>query len=200
MDTAIAGDHWSKRRHRLWTLLPLPLSLILFGCLHSPWICNVRAGFWIRDGARQVFKAAENSGCDSNAGCRPGYNTTGWGFYRCWCATTTCTGRGCWWLYWLSLSSARVESHELTDISNTRSVQRRWGGGVLTLDCIGYRTPSLRGIPPASRHRSASLNRHKLRIPQRPTLGLILTISLAANISYDRSRVGVRGCVRHIPI
>jgi len=80
----------------------------------------------------------------------------------------------------------------LSDICNARIVQQRLGGGVLTLDCRGYGTPSLRGIPLASRHGNASLSRWKLRIPRRPTLLLILTISKTSNISYDRSRVRMR--------
>jgi len=66
--------------------------------------------------------------------------------------------------------------------------------------CRGYGTPSLSGIPLASRYGNASLSRRKSKIPRRPTLLLILTISKTSNISYDRSRVKVRTMGRHSPI
>jgi len=73
-------------------------------------------------------------------------------------------------------------------------VQRRCGGGVLTRDCRGCRTPSLGGITLASQCGKASLSRGKLRIPRRPTLLLFL------NNSYDRSRARVRALGRYSPI
>jgi hypothetical protein len=76
MDAATARDHLSWCRQRLWLQLPLSLSLILFGSSCSQWICNDRAGFWIRDGGRQVFKTAGRSGSARNAGCGAGYNAT----------------------------------------------------------------------------------------------------------------------------
>jgi len=56
MDVATTGDHWSRCRHHLQLQLPLPLSLIHFSSSHSEWICNDRAGFWTRDGGRQVSR------------------------------------------------------------------------------------------------------------------------------------------------
>jgi len=183
MNAATAGDHWSRCRHRLCLQLPLPLSLIHFCSLCLQWISNDRAGFWIRDGGRQVFKTIERSGSSSNAGCGAGYNATRWvclwGSAGCWCVTTACTWRGGWSNYWPTLCSGRG------DICNARIVQQRWRGGVLTLNCRGYRTPSLWGIPLASRYGHASLSRGMLRIPRRPTLLVILTISKTLNISYD---------------
>jgi len=76
MDAVTAGDHRLRCRHRLHLQLPLPLSLILFSSSQSEWICNDRAGFWIRDGGRQVLKTSERSGSDNNAGCGAGYNAT----------------------------------------------------------------------------------------------------------------------------
>jgi len=52
----------------------------------------------------------------------------------------------------------------------------------------------------ASRYGNASPSRGNVRIPQRPMLLLILTISKTSNISYDRSRARVRSLGRHIPI
>jgi len=72
----MAGDHSSRCRHRLGLQLPLRLSLILFSSSGSEWISTDRAGFWIRDGGRQVFKTSERSGSDDNAGCGAGYNAT----------------------------------------------------------------------------------------------------------------------------
>jgi len=88
----------------------------------------------------------------------------------------------------------------LSDICNARIVQPRSGGGVLTMNCRGYGTPSLRGIPLASRYGNASHSRRKLRIPRRPTLLLIPTISKTSNIPYDQSRVTVSAFGRHSPI
>jgi len=204
MDAATARDHWLRCRHPLQLQLPLPLSLVLFGSLRWQWICNDHAGFSIRDGGWQVFKTAERSGCASFAGCGDGYNATHWiGLYgstASWCVTTACTRRGCWSNRWPSLCSGWGGSYTLGDICNARIVQRRWGGGVLTLDCRGYGTLSLRGIPLAGRYGNASLSRGKLRFPRRPTLLFILTISKTLNISYDRSRGRVRAVGRHIPI
>jgi len=200
MDAATAGDHWSRCRLRLRFQLPLPLSLNLLSSLRSEWICNHRAGFCIRDGGRQVFKTSERSGSDNNAGCGAGYNATCWGSSGCWCATTACTQRGGWSICWPSLCRGRGRIHALIDICNARIVQGRWGGGVLILDCRGYGTLSLRGIPLANLYRNASPGRRKLRIPRRPTLLLILTISKTSNISYDWSRVRVRALGMHSSI
>jgi hypothetical protein len=65
------------------------------------------------------------------------------------------------------------------------------------MDCRGYGTLSLRGIPLARRYGNASLSRGKLRIPRRPTLLLILTIRKPSNISYDRRRDTVRALGMH---
>jgi len=204
MDAATDRDHWSRCRHHLRLQFPLPLSLILFGSLRSQWIRNDRVGFWIWDGGRQVFKTTERNGSASNARCCTGYNATRWvclyGSAGNWCVTTTCTWCGGWSNYSLSLCSGRGGSHVLGDICNARSFQRRWGGGVVTLDCRGYETPSLRGIPLASRYGNVSCTRRKVRIPQIPTDLLILTISNTLNISCDRSHVRVRALGRHIPI
>jgi len=190
MDAATAGDHRSRRRQHLRLQLPLPLSLIPVCSSWLQWICNDRAHFWIMDRGRQLVKTAERSGGASNAGCGVGYNATRWVcLWRSagrWCVTTACIWRGGWRNYWPSLCSGRG------DICNARIVQWRWGGGVLTLDCRGYETPCLRGIPLASRYRNASLCSGKLRIPWRPMLLLILTISKTSNISYNRRRDRVR--------
>ena len=136
------------------------------------------------------------SGSGSNGECGAGYNASRWvclwASSGCWCATTACNGRGGWSIYCPSLCSRKSENDALSDISNTRIVQRRWVGGVFTLDCRGYGTPSLRGIPPASYYGNASLSMGKLRIPQRPILMLILMICMTSNISYDRSCIMVR--------
>ena len=168
------------------------------------WICNDHMGFWIRDRGRQVVKTAGRNRSASNARCGAGYNAT-----RCvclyrsagsWFVLTGCIRRSGWSNYWPSLCSKLGGSNALSDICNARIVQRRRGGGVLTLDCRGHGTPSLRGIPLASRYGNASLNRRKLRITWRPTLMLILMIGNNSNLSYDRSRVRVRALARHIPI
>ena len=117
-----------------------------------------------------------------------------------WCATTAYIWCGSWSICWPSLCSRLSGSHVLSDICNARIVQWRWGDRVLTLDCRGYRTPSLRGIPLASRYGNASISRCKLRIPRRHTLLLILTINKTSNISCNRSRVKVRALGRHSPI
>jgi hypothetical protein len=63
------------------------------------------------------------------------------------------------------------------------------------LDCRGYRTPSLRGIPPAGQYGKASLSRGKMRIPRRRSHLLILRMTNTANSSYSRgrNRVGAAG-------
>ena len=66
--------HNLRSPHRLQ--LPLPLSLILLGSSRSEWICNDPAGFWIRDGGRQVIKTAMSRVSDSNAECGAGFNAT----------------------------------------------------------------------------------------------------------------------------
>jgi hypothetical protein len=68
------------------------------------------------------------------------------------------------------------------------------------LDCRGYGTPSLGGIPLASQYRNASLSRGKLRISRRPTLVLILTIRKTSNISYNQRRDRVWASGMHHPI
>jgi len=68
------------------------------------------------------------------------------------------------------------------------------------MDCSGYETASLGGIPLARRYGIASLSRWKLRIPRRTTLLLILTSGNTSNISYDRSRVKVRALESQSPI
>ena len=88
----------------------------------------------------------------------------------------------------------------MSDICPTRNVQRIGGGGVLTLDCRGYGTRSLRGIPLASQYGHASHSRRNLRIARRPTLALILTIPKTLNIVYDRGHVRVSALGKHIPI
>jgi len=199
MDAVTAWDHWSRCSHRLWLQLPMPLSLIHCCSSRSQWICNDRAGFWIRDVGRQVFKTAERSGSASHARCRAGYNATHgvclWGSSRCWCIR-----RGGWSFYWPWLCSRRGGSDVSSDICIARIIQWRWGGGVLTLDCRGYGTPSLRGIPVASWYVNVSLCRGKLKISWWPTLLLILTMRKTLNILYDRRGVRVRALMRHHPI
>jgi len=204
MNAATSADHWSRWRHRLRLQLPLPLSLIPFCSSRSQRICNDRMGFWIRDGGRQVFKTAESCGSSSNAGCGAGYDATPCvcvcGSAGCWCVTSACTWCGGWSNYWPSLCSGRGGSHALSDICNTTILQLRWRGGVLTLDCRSYGTPSLRGIPLASRYGNASLSRGKLSIPRRPPHLLILMIRKTLNISYDRRHDRVSALGRHHPI
>ena len=62
------------------------------------------------------------------------------------------------------------------------------------MDCRGYGTPSLIGIPRASRCGYASLSRWKLRIPRRPPHVLFQT-----DLS-DCSSVRVSALGRHSPI
>ena len=57
------------------------------------------------------------------------------------------------------------------------------------MECIGYGTPSLRGIPLASRYRKASHCRGMVNIPRRPTLLLILKIIKSSDMHYHRSHV-----------
>jgi len=201
MDAATSSDHWSLCKHRLRLQLPQPLPLIPFCSSRSQWICDDRTDFWIWDGGGQVFKTAERSGSVSNAGCGAGYDATLWvclcDSAGCWCFTTACTRPGGWSNYWPSLCSRRGGSHTLSNICNMRIVQRRWGGGVLTLDCRGYRTPSLRGICLASRYGNTSLRRGKLSIPRRLMLLLIPTIRKTSNISYHRRHDRVRALGRH---
>jgi hypothetical protein len=78
--------------------------------------------------------------------------------------------------------------------------QRKSGDGVLTFDCRGDVTPSLRGIPLTSQYRNASLSSRKFRIHQSLMDLWSLTFSNTSNIVYDRSRVRVRAFVKHIPI
>jgi len=49
MDAVTARDHWSQCRHCMRFQLPLPVSLIAFCSECSQWICNDRAGVWIKD-------------------------------------------------------------------------------------------------------------------------------------------------------
>jgi len=58
----------------------------------------------------------------------------------------------------------------------------------------------MRGIPRASQYGDASPSRGKLRIPRRPMLLLIPTISKTSNISYGRQCDGVKALGRHRPI
>jgi len=204
MDAATAGDHRVRCRHCLRLQLPLPLAGIPFSSSCSQRICNDSAGFWIRDGGRHVIKTAGMSRSASNDECRAGLNVTLWvclwGSSRCWCATTAWTQHGCWSRYWPSLCSGRGGCHVLNDICNLSIVQQRWEGGVLNLEGRGYGTPSLRGIPLASRYWNASLRMGTLRIPRSPRRLLILTISKSSIISYARSRVRVKALGSHSQI
>jgi hypothetical protein len=142
----------------------------------------------------------QHFGCDpdpdpksqSRTSANTRYNAIHWGSSRCCCAATACTRRGGCPMYWPLLCSVRGGSQGLFDICNARIVQRRWGDGVLTFGCRGYGTPSMRGIHFANQYGNTSFSRRKLRIPQRPTLLLILTISKMSNILNDQSRVKVR--------
>jgi len=84
----------------------------------------------------------------------------------------------------MSLCSGRGGSYAMSDMCHARIVQRRLWGGVLTLDCRGYGTPSLRGIPLASWNGNASLSREMWRNSRRRTLLLNLTTSKTLNILY----------------
>jgi len=198
-DAATVGDHWLRCRHRVQLQLRLPLSLIPFCSSHWQWIWNDHVGLWIRDVGRQVFITTERGRSASNATCGAGYNVMCWvclwRFSGCWC--TPC---GSWSNYSPSLCRGRGGSHALSDICNVRIVQRSWGGGDLTLDCRGYGTLSLRGIPLASQYGTVYLSRGKLRIPRRPMLLLILTISMTSNISYKQRGLWVKALGRHYPI
>jgi len=193
MAAVTAGHYWLRCRHCLRLQLPLPLSLIPCCCSRLQWICNDHARFWIRDEGRQVCYTAWMSGSDSNAGCTAGYNVTlwlcMWGPSEFWCDTTGCTQGGGLGIHWPLLCSGRCGSHGLSEIWKTRIVQRRWGAGVLGLYRRDYGTPSLRGIPLASRYGNASLRRWKWKIPWSHTRWLILMVSKPSNILYDRSRV-----------
>jgi len=146
MNTVTSSDHWSRCRHCPQLQLSLPLSLIRFCSSRWQWICNDHAGLWIRDGGKQVLKTAEMSGSASNAGYGAGYDAIRWfclcDLAGCWCVTTVCTRRGGWSNYSPSLFSPQGGSHAFSDIGNTRIFQRRWGCGVLSLDCRCYGTPS----------------------------------------------------------
>jgi len=117
-----------------------------------------------------------------------------WGSSRFWC-----TWHGGQSIHWPSLGRGLDGSHVLRDLCNTRSVQWGWGGGVLTLDCRGYGTAVLRGIPFASWYGNTSHSMGKLITPWRPTLVLILTITKTSNSSYDWSRLRVKTLGRHYP-
>jgi len=126
------------------------------------------------------------------------FNATGCVLLHCsswsWCATTACTRRSGWIITWPSLWSGLGGSHALSHIWDARIVQQRWRGGVLTMDCRGYGTPSLRVIPLTSRCGKASPSRGKLKIPWRLTHLLFLTNS------YKPSHGRVRSMGRHSPI
>jgi len=147
------------------------------------------------DGGRPVFKSAERSRSGCNARCGAGYNTICsvcmWGSSRCWCATTVCTRRDGLRMYQPSLYSGWVGSHGLSDSCHARFDQQGWGCGVLTLDCRGYGTPTLTGIPAAIGYQNASHSMEKLRIHQWPTIWLFLIITKTSNILYDWSCVWV---------
>jgi hypothetical protein len=72
-------------------------------------------------------------------------------------------------------------------------------GGGLTLDSIGYGTPSLNRIPLARWYATVSLCMGKLRILRSAMLLLILTISMTSNILYDQRSVWVRDLGRRSP-
>jgi hypothetical protein len=72
-----------------------------------------------------------------------------------------------WVVDWVAVTRLR-------DIYNMKIVQRRCGGGVLTLACRGYRSPSLKGIPLTRRYGNALLSRRNLRIPRSHTLLFIV--------------------------
>jgi len=159
---------------------------------------NNRVSFWIRDGGRQVFKTTERSGSASNAGCGAGYNAEHsvslWGSAGWWSVMTACSHRGGWNNCWPSLCSGRG------DIWNMRIVQQIWGGGVLSLDCRGYGTPSFRGISLASRYWNASLSWGKLRIPQRPMLLSFWGLGGFRTLCATRDVTGLvlcEGIIRH---
>jgi len=203
-DAATSGEQWSRCRHRLRLQLPLPWSLIPVCISRCQCICKDHWGFCISDGGRQVFRTAERSGSASNAGCGAGYYITRsvclCDSAGCWCGTTACTQCGGWSNHLPLLCSGLGGSHPLGDIVITRIVQRRWGGGVLILECGGYGTHSLIGIPLARRYGNRSHSRGKLRNSWRPRVFLILTISKSWNISYDLRGEKVWELRRHYPI
>jgi len=107
----------------MWLQMRPPLCRILFSSWFLEWICNDCAGCWIKDRSRQVFKPAEMSESNNNAGCRDGYNVTCLVFSSSWSAMTACTQCGSWSTYLASLCSRRVGSHALIDICNARIVR-----------------------------------------------------------------------------
>jgi hypothetical protein len=129
MDAATSQDSCSRCRHRLLLQSLLPLSLIPFSSSRSQSVCNQRTGFCIPYWDRQVIKNAERSGSASNAGCEAGYDATSLvclcHFAGCCCVTTGCTQRGGWSNHGLLLCCGRGGSRALSDICNTRIVQRR---------------------------------------------------------------------------
>jgi len=112
----------------------------------------------------------------------------------------TLTRHGGWCNYWPSRCSRSAACDELSDMCNTRIVQRRYGSGVVTMQCRGYRTPSISGIPLACRYGNASLSRRKLIIPWMPTLLFIQAFRNTSNISHNWSSVRTRALGKHIPI
>jgi hypothetical protein len=88
----------------------------------------------------------------------------------------------------------------LSNICNASIVQQRSEGGMLTFDCTGYGTPSLKGIPLSCRYGNMSLTSGKVRIPHRAMLWLSLMISKTFNILYDRRCDRVRALGSHHPI
>jgi len=146
IDAVTAGGHRSRCWERLCLQWPLPQSMSLFCTWLSQWICNDCADFWIRDGGRQVVMATVRSECDSNDGCGAGYTTTHWlclwGAAGCWCVTPSCTWRCGERNYQPTRCSRNSGRLRWIDIRHTRIVQRRWRGGVLTLNCTGNGTLS----------------------------------------------------------
>jgi len=204
IDAVTARDHSSRCRHRLQLQLPLLMSLIPLCSSRLRCIGHDHMGFWIWDGGRQIFMSTERSGSNGTARGGGGIQSDApnlsvrflWVlvYYHCLYPVN------CWSDYSPLLGSGQGGSHTLSDICNVRIVQQRWGGGVLTLDCRGYRTPSLRGIPLNSWYGNMSLSRGKLRIAWRPRLFLIRTISKTSKISYIWSHVRVKALGRHSPI
>jgi hypothetical protein len=63
----------------------------------------------------------------------------------------------------------------------------------MTLDCQGYGTPAMRGIPLTSRYATVSHFSGKLGISGMSKRLVNLTINRPLNILYDWSRVSMRG-------